>query len=72
MGHPLAHAAISLIKEIEMENPAGNLCDVNTLVNKLNRLLRRTDKAEAKEIMDTVEAIQQHLTEIKFWAVNKL
>jgi hypothetical protein len=54
-----------------MENAAGVLVDTNTLMNKLNRLLRNAGTTPATEIITTCQAIKSNISFIEDWAFQQ-
>ena len=54
-----------------MSDVSANVCDINTMVAKLNREVRRTQGCDIKEVEKTADAIETFAKQIKEWCATK-
>jgi hypothetical protein len=54
-----------------MSDVAASVCDINTMVGKLNRVVRQTHGCDIKELEKTVDAIETFAKQIKEWCATK-
>jgi len=54
-----------------MSDVAANVCDINVMVGKLNRVVRQTHGCDIKELEQTANAIETFAKQIKEWCATK-
>lgn len=57
--------------EVQTVDVAGDVCDINIMVNKLNRIVRKTQGCDIKELEKTIDAIEVFAQNIKNFCKTK-
>lgn len=54
-----------------MNDVSTSVCDMNTMVGKLNRVVRQTHGCDIKEVENAAEVIESLAKQIKEWCATK-
>jgi len=54
-----------------MQDVSACVCDINIMVNKLNRAVRKTAGCDIKEVQESADAIEIFAKQIKEWCLTK-
>ena len=54
-----------------MNDVSASVCDMNIMVAKLNRVVRRTAGCDIQEVEETASAIETFAKQIKEWCLTK-